>query len=320
MSSAWLHGRTRDQVLAYDVFKGITAVTLGILLLLIALPAPKKDDGHSDDHSKGKEKPLVPTEIPLKLTFPTPGLTVPKGWWVRVQGSAKPGASVEVAYPDRPVGRSVANKEGWWSVFTQIEDEGPVMARDGSGATTSAVGWTLTEGAPDPDLAVASVAPGARLPAGKNLLSGRASAGSVVLVLFRGLLVGEGKAKDDSTWLIEAMLPEGQGDLIALDGEMSPGSEPVPVVVARDVARLPAFLWTNPLEGARLVDGKLTLQGIGEPGDTVTLYRGGEKVAEVKLDTEGRWELQVDHRRVPTDYAATSAKTGRTVRVPVGVR
>jgi hypothetical protein len=318
MSSAWLPGRTRDQVLAYDVFKAITAVTLGILLLLIALPAPKKEESHSKN--EGKETPLIPTEIPLKLTFPTPGLTVPKGWWVRVQGSAKPGSSVEVAYPDRLVGRSVANKEGWWSVFTQVEDEGPIMARDDSGAITPAVGWNLTEGAPAPELAVASVAPGARLPAGKNLLSGRASAGSVVLLLFRGLLVGEGKAKDDSTWMIEAMLPEGQGDLIVLDGEMSPGSKPVPVVVARDVVRAPVFMWTNPLEGALLVDGKLTLQGIGEPGDTVTLSRGGEKIAEVKLDSEGRWELPVEHRRVPTDYSANSAKSGRTVRVQVGVR
>jgi hypothetical protein len=326
MSPGLLHGRTRDQTLAYDVFKALTAVTLAILLALLALPAPQKGEPLAEGRAKapgghgGKEEPLVPSEVPLRLTYPTPGLTVPKGWWIRVQGSAKPGSTVEVAFPDRLAARAVANQEGWWSAFLKVEDEGPVMARDASGTTTPAVGWTVTEAAPDPGLAVTSVQPGARLPAGKTRVTGRAAPGSVVLLLFRGQLVGEAKARDDSTWLVEAMLPEGEGDLVALDGEMSPGSQPVPVVVSRDAPRGPALGWTNPLEGALLGEGTLTLQGTAEPGDTVALAKDGEKIGEASADAQGRWELKVEHRRGPAEYAAASAKTGRTARVKVGAR
>ncbi|WP_415838587.1 Ig-like domain-containing protein, partial [Rahnella bruchi] len=44
-------------------------------------------------------------------------------------------------------------------------------------------------------------------------------------------------------------------------------------------------------DGAQTNDDTPTLSGQGEPGDTVTIYDGEEKLGEVTIDDNGSWSF-----------------------------
>ncbi len=54
-----------------------------------------------------------------------------------------------------------------------------------------------------------------------------------------------------------------------------------------------------------------TLSGTGNPGDTVTIYNGTDKIGDAVVDGDSNWRLDAIHRPAHGTYDITSAVTNK---------
>ncbi|WP_162940822.1 Ig-like domain-containing protein [Rahnella bruchi] len=134
-------------------------------------------------------------------------------------------------------------------------------------------------------------------------LSGRGSAGDIVTIYDNGQVIGKTIVDKNGHWSFtpEAPLADGEHKLnIVITDSAQNSSEPsdiFTVVVDTVAPAQPSIGGVTDDAGSSLADGAQTnddtptLSGQGEPGDTVTIYDGEEKLGEVTIDDNGSWSF-----------------------------
>lgn len=332
-TQATVRGRTRDQVMAYAVFKGIVAAGLVGLLLFLMRPAPAHGDEHGGDH--GGEKHAVSADAhgsdghdteehkDTPKTSPAPAPAALAVTNVGADASFKPGdftlrgtspalATIKAMRGEELVGEVQADDKGNWALPLKLEPGRMELNLTSEGAPALPVVMTVAE-ADDAAGALALTEPrdGVALKAGRLTLRGTAQAGELVQIRQGDRILGEAKADAEGKWSFPMDFTGGQSELTFV----SLGSnETVQVRLgAADTKAVVPLTLTNPTSGASLTSGTLTLRGTAPAGSTVRLTRNGQALGEAKADEAGKWEVAVPHRASPSVFVAEAGRERVTV-------
>ncbi|WP_161782102.1 MULTISPECIES: Ig-like domain-containing protein [unclassified Serratia (in: enterobacteria)] len=177
--------------------------------------------------------------------------------------------------------------------------------------------------------------PGAETDDTTPTLKGLAEAGAKVEIFDKGTKIGETTAKEDGSWEFtpESELAEGKHSFTirATDvaGNVSGLSQPWALVIDTTAPNKPSIdgngagisevlddqgTVTGPISnGGTTDDTKPTLNGKGEPGDTIIITDNGNKIGEVIVDKDGKWEFTPE-----TDLSEGEHKISVIIQDPAG--
>ena len=206
---------------------------------------------------------------------------------ITVGGSAEPGSTVTVTYPDGSTGSVVVGEDGSWSI-TSPEDqptgEVSVNATDEAGNT----GASVTENYADttaPDAPSVNVTANAD---GGLTVSGTAEAGSTVTVTFPDGSTGAATAGSDGSYSVTTTVPQTTGDVSAsaTDAAGNTGDATTQGYIDGTAPEAPVLdpIVTNE-------DGSITVGGSAEPGSTVTVTYPDGSTGSVVVGEDGSWSI-----------------------------
>ncbi|WP_051916832.1 Ig-like domain-containing protein, partial [Serratia sp. Ag1] len=155
-------------------------------------------------------------------------------------------------------------------------------------------------------------------------LNGVGEPGNVIIITDNGKTLGSTVVDEQGNWRYEVDEPltEGSHKLAVTEvdqaGNASVPSAPIEIVVDTTAPGKPdvadAQDHTGPITGP-IVNGGSTdetqpeLSGMGEPGNTITIYDGGEKIGSVVVDNHGKWTFTPDTPLAETDHSITVTET-----------
>ncbi|WP_235212870.1 Ig-like domain-containing protein, partial [Serratia sp. Ag1] len=155
-------------------------------------------------------------------------------------------------------------------------------------------------------------------------LNGVGEPGNVIIITDNGKPLGSTVVDEQGNWRYEVDEPltEGSHKLAVTEvdqaGNASVPSAPIEIVVDTTAPGKPdvadAQDHTGPITGP-IVNGGSTdetqpeLSGMGEPGNTITIYDGGEKIGSVVVDNHGKWTFTPDTPLAETDHSITVTET-----------
>ena len=262
-----------------------------------------------------------------EINFPEFGF--PAGLF-SLTGKGQPGSEVEVVVDGEVVGKTIVGEDGTWSFDLDLpEGEYEVATR-----AYDADGNLLAETDPEP-LSVSTLdiqVPVVELPeggfsVGAASLSGTGTPGTDIEIVVDGEVVGKTKVGDDGTWSFDLDLPEGDYEVavqaVDANGQVitSSNSSLISLNPAGDTAPLAI---TEPMDGATLQSGELTLTGIGTPGAEIEILDNGEVIGTAVIGDDGTWSYSFEPepgnheygvRNVGDDAAASSVMT--TIETPM---
>jgi gliding motility-associated-like protein len=212
--------------------------------------------------------PYVDVTVPLAPTITTVAAN-PNGT-VAVSGTAEPGSTVTVTFPDGSIGTAVANASGNYGPVTSLtpQTSGTITAN----ATDVAGNVSPNATAPYVDV-TAPLAPTittvAANPNGTVAVSGTAEPGSTVTVTFPDGSIGTAVANASGNYgPITSLTPQTSGTITAnatdVAGNVSPNVTAPYVDVTAPLAPTITTVTANP-------NGTVAVSGTAEPGSTVTV-------------------------------------------------
>ncbi|GAB4445432.1 MAG: hypothetical protein OHK0015_47690 [Chloroflexi bacterium OHK40] len=236
------------------------------------------------------------------VTIDAPGDDLISGPVV-LSGTTDPGAIVEVLVNGVSVGTTTAGADGTWSLETTLEaGEAEIVARvvDAGGAVLAEadpVSLNVAEAPGDGAAAVTAPSldpPGGDLSSGPAVLTGRGLPGSLVRVIIGGVDAGTVPVNPDGTWSIDAILTEGEQEVVveAVDasGATIASADPVRITVGGGGG---AATVVTPAEGAELPSGPITVSGTGAPGAVLEILNGDQVLGETTVGADGTWSAEV---------------------------
>ena len=219
-------------------------------------------------------------------------------------GTAVPGGTVRLLRDDQLLGSVEVPADGNWS-FTVSKPlpEGlhtlTALSEDAAGRISESSKAIVVNVIPPALTAPAMLAldveetiQGQELP-----LLGTASPGATVWVFSGEQVLGITKAGDDGRWTfrLPTTLAEGTYRLRAAvvddDGRTSPLSSPVTLRVLPRIMATPAII--SPSAGVTLMQGRLSLSGVAQPGSTVEVRDGQTPLGTTQAGPDGRWTFWV---------------------------
>lgn len=216
---------------------------------------------------------------------------------VDLQGTGTPGSLVEILINGASVGTATVGADGAWTFPANVDagsTEITARAVNESGAVI-AEGEPVTVG----DGAGAAVAvptfnaPPGDLIGGPALLSGTGTPGTTVRVTVGGVDAGTAVVGPDGNWELDAILAAGRQPVLveAIDasGATAAAAEPIEINV---VGGLGVTL-DEPVEGAELQPGPITVSGNGQAGTTLEILEGDKIIGEVVIGADGTWTTEV---------------------------
>jgi LysM repeat protein len=233
----------------------------------------------------------APVALP-KLNVPAAADFTADG--AKLSGTGQPGETIELWDGATRVGVVKVGADGAWSLAGKLA-EGPhkLVAR-----TVDAAGKTLNE-APGVDVTVPKpiVLPKLNLPATADFtlagakLSGAGQPGATVEVWEGATKVGTATVGADGAWSLTAKVSDGARKLtvrtVDAAGKTLNESLAVDVTVPKIVAQ-PKI--NAPAPADFTADG-VKLGGTGQPGETVEVWDGVNKLGTVKVRADGAWAL-----------------------------
>jgi hypothetical protein len=198
----------------------------------------------------------------------------------QVAGTAEPGSTIEVTWPDGSTSSTVVGEDGSWSVSTPDDmDSGTitVTATDPSGNTSDPVSSLLdTTGPTEP---VVESANGAEV-------AGTAEPGSTVEVTWPDGSTSQVTTGPDGQWRVPTpdSVPSGDITVTATDPAGNP-SGTVRVVLDADTPEPPVVTAAN----------TAVVTGTAEPGSIVTLTWPDGSTTTATADAAGRWSVDNPH-------------------------
>ncbi|MBC8160382.1 MAG: SH3 domain-containing protein [Roseiflexaceae bacterium] len=252
-------------------------------------------------------------------------------------GTAEPGATVQLLVDGEQVGETVAAADGTWSIDADVPQPGDyaVTARtvgaDGATLNESAA-TSITVEAPQ----VAAEPPTVSLPtgdltAGQPTISGTGTPNQSIELLVDGAVVGTASVGADGTWSLPVELAVGSYQITARPaGESAATSAPASVTVAATSApaapapaagAAPAI--TAPSDNSQIPAGPITVSGTGTAGTQIEVLDGDRVVGTATVAADGTWSLEDTPTEATAVYSArpagsTEAAAATTVRVTTG--
>lgn len=224
---------------------------------------------------------------------------------VMLNGSAAPGATIDILVDGAPIGSVTADAGGKWQYGLLLAaGTFQVSAQQSDQALTNAP-VTVAVG-PDsgrPTLSGALIEDAA---AGRVVLQGAAQPGAQVAILVDGVEVDRVTADATGAWRYAATLTPGRHDISARAGEAG-GMEATPLEVALGSGPLApgiAVATAGPLTDGQ---AEVTLAGSGAPDTALEILIDGNVVGNVTTDANGNWRLTP-----PPQAAGAHVATART--------
>lgn len=191
-------------------------------------------------------------------------------------------------------------------------------------ATLAPAAPTITAASDDAGAVTGALTSGQTTNDTQPLLSGTATAGSLIAVYDNGVALGSVTADADGRWSFTpaTALAEGNHDftVTAADaaGNVSPASPVFTLIIdvtAPDAPALPAVTddvgsITGPLaDGQTTDDTRPTLSGSGEAGSLITLYDGSTVVGTTTVNENGQWSFTPDAALTEGEHSLTFTAT-----------
>lgn len=284
-------------------FDPLRAGTLFVILSLwvgcAAGEEPPVVQGNSPA-SMNRELPLASSLVPSSPVILQPH----HGQFLNTQsptfsGTAGPGHTVKVYVNDSPLGSTLANLAGLWSLSSPVAlIDGTYAAKasatDGAGDTSepsATISFTVDTIAPQPP-SVTAPADGSRLRNSSPIFSGVAEIGNTVRVFVNGIELGSTAVASSGNWSLPSpgALIDGSYEVVTRSiDEAGNTSEPsatitftVDTVVPNPpTIEVPACVRTSPV-----------CRGFAEPGSVIRLYLDATSGASTAVaDSQGQWSL-----------------------------
>ncbi|WP_171049448.1 Ig-like domain-containing protein [Pseudomonas nicosulfuronedens] len=230
---------------------------------------------------------------------------------ITVGGSAEPGSTVTITYPDGTTGSVVAGEDGSWSVTSpdnQPSGEISVNATDEAGNTGASVTESYTDTtAPDaPSVNVTANADGGLT------VTGTAEAGSSVTVTFPDGSTDTATAGSDGSYSITTHVPQTSGDVTASASDAA-GNVGDSTTVGYTDTGAPQSPSVNVSANA---DGGLTVSGSAEAGSTVTVTFPDGSTASVTAGSDGSYEVTTHVPQTSGDVSASATDAAGNTGAP----
>ncbi|MBB4863398.1 hypothetical protein HNP46_002245 [Pseudomonas nitritireducens] len=247
-----------------------------------------------------------------------------------IQGTAKAGSIVTLKDGATVLGSTTADTKGQWS-FTPSSDlaegahsiKASAVEKSGNSVGPASFDFSVDTTAPtrpsieqvydDVGNIQGPVANGGVTDDSTPTLSGKAEAGSIVIVYDNGAKLGSTTADKDGQWSYTPTTPIGEGEhefeVTATDkaGNTSAKSEPFNIVTdytAPDASKLAitgvedsvGTVTGNIANGGTTDDARPVISGTGSAGDLITVYSkdstGNHKIGTAIVDADGNWSLK----------------------------
>ncbi|MBB5456379.1 hypothetical protein HDG36_007968, partial [Paraburkholderia sp. Kb1A] len=239
-------------------------------------------------------------------------------------GKGEPGDTIVVIDNGTPVGETEVDEDGNWSFTPDTPlDEGKheftVVERDEAGNegkpsdpfvvvvdTTPPGQPVIGEVIDDVGLVQGPVGNGGSTDDTTPTLKGKGEPGDTIIVIDNGTPIGETQVDEDGNWSFtpDTPLDEGKHEFTVVErdeaGNESKPSDPYVVVVdttAPGKSEVGEVIDDEgPIQGpvdngGSTDDTTPTLEGKGEPGDTIVVIDNGTPVGETEVDEDGNWSF-----------------------------
>ncbi|WP_336332609.1 Ig-like domain-containing protein [Pseudomonas putida] len=246
-------------------------------------------------------------------------------------GTGEPGDTIIIIDKGEKIGEVVVDDQGKWTFTPETElDDGEhaisVIIRNQAGnesEPSDALEFTVDTQAPeapsiggvydDVGAVTGELAAGAATDDTQPTLSGQAEAGAIVSIFDGEQKLGEVQADENGNWSFTPEEPLAEGEhsftVRAQDaaGNLSEPSQPWAVIIDTTAPQKPGSEGSNtqigsaiddhgpiqgPItEGGVTDDTTPTLNGTGEPGDTIIIRDGEEEIGRVEVGSDGNWSF-----------------------------
>ncbi|UOO81422.1 Ig-like domain-containing protein [Uruburuella testudinis] len=217
-------------------------------------------------------------------------------------GTAEPGSTVTVTWPDGSTGTAVADTEGKYSVeadAVQPEGEVSAVATDVNGNEGEKATETYSESTA-PAVAITGITEDTD---GSISVSGTAEPGStVVLTDTDGKEIGSAVVGSDGSWSIDSEGTVPAGDIKATATDVNGQEGSATETYADETA--PAVAITGITEDT---DGSISVSGTAEPGSTVVLTdKDGQTIGSAVVGSDGNWSIDSEGTVPAGELTATA--------------
>ncbi|WP_338125316.1 Ig-like domain-containing protein [Pseudomonas nitroreducens] len=230
---------------------------------------------------------------------------------ITVGGSAEPGSTVTVTYPDGSTGSVVAGEDGSWSITSpdnQPSGEISVNATDEAGNTGDSATESYTDTtAPDaPSVNVVGNADGGLT------VSGSAEPGTTVTVTFPDGSTDTVTAGSDGSYSITTNVPQTSGEVTASasDAAGNVGDNTTVGYIDSTAPQSPS------VTVSANDDGGLTVSGSAEAGSTVTVTFPDGSTASVTAGSDGRYEITTHVPQTSGEVSASATDAAGNAGAP----
>ncbi|QXI11249.1 Ig-like domain-containing protein [Pseudomonas zeae] len=262
-----------------------------------------------------------------------------------INGTGEPGDTIIVLDKGEKIGETTVDEDGNWKFTPETElgdgdHEITVVIQDPAGNQSNPSDpWEFTVDTQAPDApSISSVYDDAGVKTGElafgaitddttPTLSGNAEAGSTVAIFDNGQKLGETRADANGNWSFTPATPLIEGEhsftVQATDiaGNASDLSEAWDVVIDTTAPEQPGIdgqgpgisgiiddqgAVQGPIENGGVTDDTTpTINGTGEPGDTIIVLDKGEKIGETTVDEDGNWKFTPETELGDGDHEIT---------------
>jgi uncharacterized lipoprotein YbaY len=304
--------KTAEELRKYDIFKGIVAALIAILLL-ISIVTGRVDPDDIALLGSGADTAVEATaEAPAELEISAPELSEPApgselmAGPVPFSGTGSKGSQVAIVAGSQELGRTPVADNGAWEFVVEMSpeiDEVDLQALDSDGnvaATSAGIPFTVIDSDAAADEAAADIFTADPLPetsgAGMITISGAGQAGYEVAIDFDGEQAAVTEINEEGTWSVDVDSGEEgaevSANLISADGEV------IETVSVGQIEAAEVILPEIEAPESQLTAGDVVLSGSGQPGTTLQLYANGVDIGTVVVDDDGVWSLETT---LPTD-------------------
>ncbi|WNN43675.1 Ig-like domain-containing protein [Winslowiella toletana] len=152
------------------------------------------------------------------------------------------------------------------------------------------------------------------------VLSGKGDPGNVIIIQDNGNEIGTTTIDENGNWTFVPELPldEGRHELVITEqnqsGNKSEPSDPIVINVDTTAPDQPgvsqAIDNTGPItgiiqQGSTTDESRPQLSGVGEAGNTITIYDGGQQIGSVVIGEDGKWSFTPEEALSESDHSIT---------------